>query len=244
MFCSCRISTDKRVARSLCHSRASCSYCANNVRNAETRRLLYVFFCFFWWFFWSSRSIVRLAAHGAGRWMRSTVDDGRSICSWQYGATSSDVALKVFSTTDLWRCLWHSVKNRTTVTTCISISCRTQRVTINDSAHHQRVPYVSDSLRWRAEISGCRAVSAVGLSCCCWDKAPSPSLSRDISPSLSLSLSLSLRLSALIYSYSGRRCAQLHARPQISWPMISLSISQEIGCWEDRLRNGGKRVGC
>jgi len=59
-----------------------------------------------------------------------------------------------------------------------------------------------------------------------------------------LSLSLSLRLSALIYSYSGRRCAQLHARPQISWPMISLSISQEIGCWEDRLRNGGKRVGC
>ena len=26
MFCSCRISTDKRVARSLCHSRASCAY--------------------------------------------------------------------------------------------------------------------------------------------------------------------------------------------------------------------------
>ena len=25
MFCSCRISTDKRVARSLCHSRATCS---------------------------------------------------------------------------------------------------------------------------------------------------------------------------------------------------------------------------
>ena len=24
MFCSCRISTDKRVARSLCHSRATC----------------------------------------------------------------------------------------------------------------------------------------------------------------------------------------------------------------------------
>jgi len=27
MFCSCRISTDKRVARSLCNSRASCSRC-------------------------------------------------------------------------------------------------------------------------------------------------------------------------------------------------------------------------
>jgi len=26
MFCSCRISTDKRVARSLCNSRASCTY--------------------------------------------------------------------------------------------------------------------------------------------------------------------------------------------------------------------------
>ena len=27
MFCSCRISTDKRVARSLCHSRATCASC-------------------------------------------------------------------------------------------------------------------------------------------------------------------------------------------------------------------------
>ena len=35
MFCSCRISTDKRVARSLCYSRASCHiYCWRSVLTA------------------------------------------------------------------------------------------------------------------------------------------------------------------------------------------------------------------
>jgi len=35
MFCSCRISTDKRVAKSLCHSRASCSPCRTKVLKWE-----------------------------------------------------------------------------------------------------------------------------------------------------------------------------------------------------------------
>ena len=75
MFCSCRISTDKRVARSLCHSRATCYVTCCILHILPYAQLLFYFWfvrghwivsaiIFIHWNYCSSNSVLLL---GAGR---------------------------------------------------------------------------------------------------------------------------------------------------------------------------------